>query len=201
MNQPLAAPALLESARRLAAALPAFAGRGQAAGLLTRLATDLGPGCYPLLLKLFCIVGESRDLAAQRQLAVALGDLLRAGALPAGPLNGWGEADAPAFARSLFGAASRRKLDPLAYLCAWYSQTTDRPLLDASSFRTTLIPLLQVIDADPLTARLYRDKLLNDAATLPEGSVSQATRARLRQLAQAWTAGQTPQQIAALVCV
>ena len=128
MNPPLAAPALLESARRLAAALPALQGRGQAAALLTRLAADLGPGCYPLLLKLFCIVGESRDLAARRQLALALGDLLRAGALPAGPLNGWGEADAPAFARSLFGAASRRKLDPIAYLCAWFSQTTDRPL-------------------------------------------------------------------------
>ena len=201
MNPPLAAPVLLESARRLAAALQALQGRGQAAALLTRLAADLGPGCYPLLLKLFCIVGESRDHAARRQLALALGDLLRAGALPAGPLNGWGEADAPAFARSLFGAASRRKLDPIAYLCAWFSQTTDRPLLDAAGFRQTLIPLLQVLDADPQTASLYRAKLLNDAATLPEGSISQPTRDRLRQLAQAWAGGQTPQQIAASLSV
>lgn len=199
MSEVLAAPALLDSARRLAAALAVLDARGQAAALLARVAADMGPGCFPLFIKLFCIVGESRDQAAKRQLARAMGDLLRAGATPAGPLNGWGEADAPDFTRGLFGAMGRRKLDPVAYLCAWYSQTTDRPQLDAATFERALTQCLAVIAADPQACALYRDKLLNDAATLPDGSVNEATRSRLRALALAWGVGLAPARVATLV--
>ena len=200
MSDILAAPALLDSARRLAAALAVLDARGQAAPLLARVATDMGPGCFPLFIKLFCIIGESHDQAAKRQLARAMGDLLRAGATPAGPLNGWGEtADAPGFTRGLFGAMGRRKLDPVAYLCAWYSQTTDRPLLDAATFEHALTQCLEVMAADPQACALYRDKLLNDAATLPDGSVNEATRSRLRALALAWGVGLAPARVAMLL--
>ena len=191
----LARPDLRAAARRLALGLARCEAVELRIALLKRIMRLLGDNHYPVFVKILATIGQSDDPHAKRMMAETLAWAMQRNDLPSGSLTGWGSAapwlgqSASFSAGSLLRAAPRRNFDPIAYLTAWYSQTTDRPRLSAAAYGPTLAALIDLFQAHPPAARAYRAKLSSDISHLPEGTFSEATRTRLLELVRDWELG------------
>jgi hypothetical protein len=192
-------PDLLASARALIHSLARCPDDDARVAVLKRVAKRLGDANYPVFIKVLTVVGESDDTAAKRLLADTLVSALLRGDLPSGSLTGWGSAGAWADgaagalpASSFLRSPPRRLFDPIEYLTAWYSQTTDRVRLRPDLYAATLAALMSLFEGSGGGARAYGAKLADDAANQPEGTFAEITRARLFEIARAWSGHALP---------
>ena len=192
---------LLQAAREMTVALHHAASPNQRHRLLQQIASLLTDENFPALIKLFVIVGESDDVFAKKSLAEALADTLIRGDIPSAPLAAWGSTSLGLSAQAR-GFSVGARLDPLQYLCAWYTQSnahgaeTTNPALSASSFSRALEALVAVFTGHADVAQRYRDKLNADLHNSQDGALSTTTQKLLRQIAEDWQQGMTPRQIA-----
>jgi hypothetical protein len=200
--QTLAEP-LLETTRRLVAALQREVSVELRLALAKRVVRQLGDEAYPVFLKMLLIVAESEDAGAKQCVA----DLLAAAAqrmdLPSGPLSGWGSSlrsaadDAPSPAGSM---NRRRLLGPIEYLTVWYCQQTQRPMLDQALYADAMRKLLALFELNPQLRAFYASKLSAEVGTELEGTYTCDTRDILGRLAQRWQqADSTPEDIVQVV--
>ena len=196
--QTLAEP-LLETTRRLVAALQQETSVELRLALAKRVVRQLGDEAYPVFLKMLLIVAESEDTAAKQCVA----DLLAAAAqrmdLPSGPLSGWGSSWCSATDESPCpaGAMNRRRLlGPIEYLTVWYCQQTQRPMLDPALYADAMRKLLALFELNPQLRAFYASKLGAEVGTELEGTYTRDTRDILGRLAQRWRqADSTPEEV------
>lgn len=186
----------------LLAALDQEPDANERVSLLNRVARNFGDDWFAAFVKVLCIVGQSRDQRAKELLADALCTAIQKGDMPSGFLTPWGIPSSmlvlsPTATTSFFQRAARRSLDPIEYLCAWYSQATHLTPLGDMIFRESLTALLALFNALPQAAAAYQAKLASDALNHPEGTFTEATRSRLLAIAEEWRHGLDPQTIAA----
>jgi len=188
--QSLAEP-LLETTRRLVAALQREPSLELRLALAKRLVRQLGDEAYPVFLKMLLIVAESEDTAAKQCIA----DLLAAAAqrmdLPSGQLSAWGSA------ANASGSMNRRRLlGPIEYLTVWYCQQTQRPVLDRTLYADALRKLLALFDLNAQLRTFYADKIAAEVGLELEGTYTCETRQILGRLAQRWQQpGSTPHEV------
>ena len=199
-------PDILSAARALVHSLAASADAELRVAILKRVARRLGDANYPVFIKLLTVVGDSDDRAAKRLLADTLAFAMMRGDVPSGSLTGWGSAGSWAGtasgalpASSFLRVVPRRQFDPIEYLTAWFSQSTDRVRLRPEVYASALAALVKLFDAHPAGARSYQSKLRADAAHQPEGTFAEATRTRLFEIACDWERGADAGAIAARV--
>lgn len=192
---------LLQAAREMIVAIHRAESPQQRHRLLQQMTSLLSDENFPALIKLFVIVGESDDSFAKKALANALADTLVRGDVPSAPLAAWGSASLGSAAHAR-GFSAGARLDPLQYLCAWYSQNTDHssqdvnPALSPSSFSRALEALIAVFAEHTDFSQRYRDKLIADLHTGQEGAMSGTTQKLLKQIADDWQQGMSPRAIA-----
>lgn len=194
-------PDWLGSARALIAALVRNPDADIRAAILNRVARRLGDEWYPVFIKIACVVGESDDEDAQKLLADALAHAMKKGDLPSGSLTSWGGSGAlntaPAgVPGSFFRASPRRNLGPIEYLSCWHSQSTNRSPLTDDLYRVSLTSLLRLFNASSAAARAYCVKLQADSVNELEGTFTAVTRHRLAAVADLWSQGLPPAEIA-----
>ncbi len=172
--------------------------------LLNDLNQCLGETWHPFYIKLLMVIGESAPAAAKVLVAESISHAMQRGQSPGGALNAWGVPTQLAAVVGQLGEgflrmAVRRTLDPLAYACAWYSQSTSRSPLPQATFETTIRGLIALFSASSWAASVYQSKLLTDAANSTEGTFTSLTRLRVSTLVSLWQQGLEPSQIAAEV--
>jgi len=197
-------PDILSAARALMHSLAACGDVELRVAVLKRVARCLGDANYPVFIKLLTVVGDSDDRMAKRLLADTLAFAMMRGDVPSGSLTGWGSAGSWAAsasgalpASSFLRVVPRRQFDPIEYLTAWFSQSTDRVRLRREIYECALTALVKLFDVHPAGARSYQSKLKADAANQPEGTFAEATRMRLFEIASDWERGAEPGAIAA----
>jgi hypothetical protein len=199
--QSLAEP-LLETTRRLIAALQQEPSMELRLALAKRIVRQLGDEAYPVFLKMLLIVAESEDPEAKQCVA----DLLAAAAqrmdLPSGQLSAWGGSSRNGHEESVAvpavsGSMNRRRLlGPIEYLTVWYCQQTQRPMLDRNLYADALRKLLTLFELNPQLRTFYASKLDAEVGIELEGTYTCDTRRILGRLAQRWQrAGSTPEEV------
>jgi hypothetical protein len=197
--QSLAEP-LLETTRRLVAALQQEPSMELRLALAKRIVRQLGDEAYPVFLKMLLIVAESEDAAAKQCVA----DLLAAAAqrmdLPSGQLSAWGSSHrnaAEIVAPSMTGSMNRRRLlGPIEYLTVWYCQQTQRPMLDRALYADAMRKLLALFELNPQLRAFYAGKLDAEVGIELEGTYTRDTREILGRIAERWQqAGSTPEEV------
>ncbi len=154
--------------------------------LLVAVCEGLDDELYPALIRVLWMVGQHGDPAAKAAVARALVHAVRTGRLPSGRRCAWG-ASAP---MNLNAAQGRtRNLGPLEYVCAWHAQTDPARALNAVQFDTAARALMDLIASSREARLLYCEKLLADVEDPISGALASYTRAGLRALAVAWSAG------------
>ena len=185
---------LLHAAREMIVAIHQSGSPHQRHRLLQQITSLLTDENFPALIKLFVIVGESDDAFAKKSLAQALADTLVRGDIPSAPLAAWGSASV-GLATQARGFSAGARLDPLQYLCAWFTQTIERtgeaanPLLSTGSFSRALEALIAVFADQADIAKKYRDKLRTDLHNSQEGALSATTQKMLAQIVEDWEQG------------
>jgi hypothetical protein len=178
--------------------------------VLNALVKKLGVDAYPALIKLLLIVSESSDQQTRARLAETLGFAARRSDLPKGALNAWGlgsymgtameaglpPVDAASLMRRYQAGSATRGLGPIEYLTVWHCQKTQRPYLSDHLYQSSLIKIIDLMDADSMAARHYAEAILQDLETQVEGAFTRQTRLRLRSLANAWLEGGKPEAVA-----
>jgi hypothetical protein len=100
------------------------------------------------------------------------------------------------------GFSAGTRLDPLQYLCAWYTQSAAHaaeavnPALSPSSFSRALEALIAVFADHNEIAQRYRDKLNADLHNSQDGALSATTQKLLRQITEDWQQAMSPRLIA-----
>jgi hypothetical protein len=183
---------LLAAARLLVEAFVSIKTSQQSHKFLRQLNEHFDDCQFPALLKLFCIVGESDDIVAKKLLARGLAAALERGDMMSSFLPAWGRSDFSSAPLIQMQSAeksaahpstrSQSRLDLLQYLCAWHCQRTSFTPISAAEFRKSLASLLEVFTADAACVAIYRQKLADDLATLPEGALSTLARQKLAKL-------------------
>ena len=207
MNDASSSPspeALRTAAERLVATLAAHDDAEYRSTVLRRLARQLGEDDYPTFLRLLGIVAESDDEPAKRLLADAFGAALRRMDMPGGSLTSWGGGRLPEPSLALAmgvaappaGRTPRRLFGPVEYLTAWHLQQTQRPALDADTYRRTLALLVDLFNHSQDARLLYPQRLAADAENELEGAYTRATRRSLAAIARAWRSGLAPESVA-----
>lgn len=159
----------------------------------------LGDQVYPAFIKLLAAVARFGEPAARRLVAEALGHALATARLPATRLPAWGAADR--FAGLGLGGglpqANLRAAGPVEFLCLWlHRDVAVEPLTD-EGFTTAMTLVLELLDAAPQAASLYRARLLADLESPTEGLHTAASRRAARTLVEAWGEGVPPGEAAA----
>ena len=158
-----------------------------------------------MFLRVLGVIAESDEAHAQRLIADTFATALRRMDLPGGALSSWGatrlpDSSAPLNASALsgqfFGATPQRLLGPVEYLTVWHLQRTQRTVLTAETFRTSLARLIGLFNHSQDARTLYPQKLAADAQNELEGAYTRTTRDRLAAIAAAWKAGRPPEQVA-----
>jgi hypothetical protein len=192
----------VESARAFLALLTRYPHADDRIAILNQFARDVSDERYPEFIKVLKVIGASDDEAAKRLTAETLAEAMRRGDPPSGSLTAWGismewAAAQTQLASPFFQSAPRRYFDPIEYLCAWHSQSTNRvPPLSDEAFRETLMALIRLFNTAPAAARTYQTKLSADVVNRPAGTFFEATRARITAIVEAWAQGLPPEQIA-----
>jgi hypothetical protein len=169
--------------------------------LLAQLSKRLGNDQFPVFIKMLCTVGQSQDSPAKRVVCNALSQSIRDGDVPSGALTSWGiphvwsaqvehDFSPPGF------AAPKRQLDPLSYLVTWFSQTTNRQLLQQEIYVRLLTELLLLFEGSPVCSQLYQTLVVHQVTLLPPGTFQQATQLRLERIVAGWESGMAPAEIA-----
>lgn len=192
---------LLQAAREMIVAIHQAASPNQRHRLLQQITSLLTDENFPALIKLFVIVGESDDAFAKKSLAEALADTLMRGDIPSAPLAAWGSTSL-GMAVQARGFSAGKRLDPLEYLCAWYTGSAEHtmqatnPTLSASSFSRALEALIAVFVEHSEVAQKYRDKLTADLHNSQDGALSATTQKLLKQIIEDWQQAMPPRLIA-----
>jgi hypothetical protein len=172
--------------------------------LLNDLNQCFGETWHPFYIKLLMVIGESAPPSAKVLVAESIAHAMQRGQSPGGALNAWGVPTPLAAVVGQLGEgflrmAVRRTLDPLAYACAWYSQSTSRSPLPQATFELTVSALIAFFSASDWATSVYQSKLSTDAANSTEGTFTSLTRLRVSTLVNLWQQGLEPSQIAAEV--
>jgi hypothetical protein len=204
MFTPFANPDVGAAAHALVQRLQQFPQLEDRVVLLNDLNQCLGETWHPFYIKLLMVIGESAPFSAKALVAESIGHAMQRGQSPGGALNAWGVPTQLAAVVGQLGEgflrmAVRRTLDPLAYTCAWYSQSTSRSPLPQATFESTISALIALFSASEWAASVYQSKLSTDAANSTEGTFTGLTRLRVSTLASLWKQGLEPSQIAAEV--
>lgn len=181
---------VLETTRRLVAALQHESSDERRLALAKRVVRKLGDEAYPVFLKIMLVVAESEDPAARQTVADLLATAAQRMDLPSGQLGAWGSSGQGR-------AGSRgRLLGPIEYLTTWYCQPTPRPMLEEPLYADALGKLLTLFNLNPRLRKLYAAKLEADASNELEGTYTKDTRDTLRRIAQHWPdASNTPADV------
>jgi hypothetical protein len=171
------------------------------ATLLHRLADRFGDTHFPVMIKLLCIVGASPDDRAKRLVCNALAQCMRLESMPSGALSSWGLPAVWAPGEQIpptrfAGALPARKLNPVAYLIAWYSQPTNRTSLEETIYVKLLSELLALFSNSPMSRQLYCNLLEQNVQFQRPGTFHEVTGKRILFVAQQWMSGLAPQEIA-----
>jgi hypothetical protein len=198
---PFANPDIGAAAHALVQRLEQFAQVDERVVLLNDLNQCFGETWHPFYIKLLMVIGESAPVAAKVLVAESIGHAMQRGQSPGGALNAWGVPTQLAAVVGQLGEgflrmAVRRTLDPLAYTCAWYSQSTSRSPLPQSTFEPTASALITLFSASDWAASVYQSKLSADTANSSEGTFTSLTRLRVSTLVNLWQQGLEPSQIA-----
>jgi hypothetical protein len=204
MFAPHANPDIGAAAHELVQCLQRFPQLDDRVALLGDLNQCLGEAWHPFYIKLLMVIGEGAPVADKVLVAESIAYAMQRGQSPGGALNAWGVPTQLAAVVGQLGEgflrmAVRRTLDPLAYACAWYSQSTSRSPLPQSTFEPTTSALITLFSASDLAASVYQSKLSTDATNSAEGTFTSLTRLRLSTLVNLWRQGLEPSQIAAEV--
>jgi hypothetical protein len=130
-----------------------------------------------------------------------LADTLMRGDIPSAPLAAWGSTSL-GLAVQARGFSAGTRLDPLQYLCAWYTQSASHttqvanPALSPSSFSRALEALIAVFAGHAEVAQRYRDKLNADLHNSQDGALSATTQKLLKQITEDWQEAMSPRLIA-----
>ncbi len=171
--------------------------------LLKRVARQQHEVGFPTFIKLLLIIEESDNTAAKIAIADTFAQALRCMDVPAGNLTAWGGSTLwqhglqdTIFRVNTLTSTPSRRLDPIQYLVVWFSQKTQRPYLTDATFQYALSGLIRLINCNQSARELYPRKILSDLATASEGAYTRTTRNRLTDLANAWSEGLNPADIA-----
>jgi hypothetical protein len=147
---------------------------------------ELGDHVYPAFIKLLAAVARFAEPAAQRLVARALGHALLTAQRQ----------------QTLFAAsdglphADLRDGGPVEFLCLWlHRDVADEPLSD-EAFLTAATLTLELLEAAPEAAELYRGRLLADLEHPVEGLHTAASRRAVHALVEAWSEGAAPAEAA-----
>lgn len=171
---------LLETTRRLVAALQQEPSEERRLALAKRVVRKLGDEAYPVFLKIMLVIAESEDAAARQAVADLLASAAQRMDLPSGQLGAWGSSGHGA------GASRGRLLGPIEYLTTWYCQPTPRPMLEEPLYADALGKLLALFNLNPRLRKWYAAKLEADASNELEGTYTKDTRDTLRRIARHW---------------
>lgn len=172
--------------------------------VLKRVARSNGEQAYPRFLKMLLIIAESNHDAGKQIIADTFAQGLRSVDLPAGDLTAWGASHlwqpghGDSFLAKTLTTAPSRRLGPVEYLTVWYCQKTQRPYLSNEGYQYALSGLIGMINMSKEASELYPRKILNDLSLANEGAYTRSTRTRLKNLADAWLLGMSPEAIAKL---
>lgn len=171
------------------------------AAILHRLSDKFGDVHFPVMIKLLCIVGASSDDKAKRLVCNALAQCMRLDNMPSGNLSSWGLPAVWAPGSQISPgqpglAVPARKLNPITYLVAWYSQPTNRTALEEAIYVKLLSEFLALFANSPLSRQRYCDLLENNVQLQRPGTFHEKTSKRILFVAQQWLSGLSPQDIA-----
>lgn len=150
--------------------------------LLEDVCLKLGDQLYPAFLQILFEIDQHSDDAARRIVAKTLVGCLQTGRLPTGKLSAWGSTSLTG--DSAFGQS--RRLGPIEFVCAWYSQPSNESPMSQQQFLVILDSLLSLVASDKSAKNLYCHKLLADAEDPLGGSLSSQTRAGLIDMTTHW---------------
>jgi hypothetical protein len=196
--QPGTSPRFGRAARALVQTLQDAPDADARAQVLRELCAKLGDEWFPFFLKLLMVIGEGAPEDHRRLLADAVAQGLAQGQPPAGTLSSWGipvaapsvRADEAAGA-SFLRRARARPLDPLSYLAVWFSQSTARERLQASTFERAVLAILRLFEASEAARATYQAKLQAELLAAADGTYSSVAVKRLTCLVEGWRAGRS----------
>jgi len=155
--------------------------------IINRLNQQLGEQPYPSLLKAMLMVAEGDDEPAKALLADTFAYAIDEMNLPTGSVSSWGaSAGLPAYAR---------RLGPIEFLTAWFSQPTDRTTLSRSGYQRTLVGLIKLFNCSAHARQLYPRWLQSEVESRQEGTYTKSTRDRLAAIARSWLDGLSAEAI------
>jgi len=172
--------------------------------VLERVCTDLGDALYPGFAKLLAAVAHFGEPDVKALVADTLAQALLTARLPAARVPAWGAGGFSSPFQGLGGVggpllSNSRKVGPLEFLCVWLVRDIADAPLDAEAFETAATYLLDLVSASPKAAALYIDKLRADAADPTEGLHNAQSRRLIEILAERWSAGDPPAEVARAV--
>lgn len=150
--------------------------------LLESVCNKLGDNLYPAFLQILQLIDKQADDAARIITASTLINCLQMDRLPSGKLSAWG---ASSISQDTSFGQSRR-LGPIEFVCAWYSQPSSEAPMSQQQFMLILGSLLSLVSSDNTAKQLYCYKLKADSEDPLSGSLSSRTRNGLNDLADAW---------------
>jgi len=160
--------------------------------VLERVCTDLGDALYPGFAKLLAAVAHFGEPDVKALVADTLAQALLTARLPAARVPAWGAGGFSSPFQGLGGVggpllSNSRKVGPLEFLCVWLVRDIADAPLDAEAFETAATYLLDI------------DKLRADAADPTEGLHNAQSRRLIEILAERWSAGDPPAEVARAV--
>lgn len=193
-----AQPDWIGAAQALVAALEAQPDADGRVQVVEATREALGDQVYPAFIKLLCAVGRFADPDAKRLVAEALAHGLATARPPATRLPAWGASGG--FASLGLGGGlpltNLRAAGPVEFLCIWLHRELSAEALSEEGFLTAMPLLLEVLDAAPAAASLYRARLKADLESPTEGLHTAASRRSTQALVDAWADGAGPAEAA-----
>lgn len=156
----------------------------------------LGDQVYPAFIKLLTAVARFAEPDAKRLVAEALAHGLATARPPATRLPAWGASDRFAGLGGSLPLTNLRAAGPVEFLCIWLHRDVAAEALSDEAFLTATALLLDLLDAAPSAAGLYRARLGADLASPTEGLHTAASRRSTQALVQAWAEGLGPAEAA-----
>lgn len=152
--------------------------------VMDKLCQRLDSGLYPVFLQILFTVEQHGTFEAKELVAETFFYSLVSGRLPEGSIPAWGANQT--VADSAFGLT--RRLGPIEYCCAWYSQPGMLEPLSRGVFTSVVSSLIRLFSVNENMRKLYCEKLIADAEDPIGGSLSRQTRDGLTKLASLWSA-------------